>query len=72
MQQLERKFKIGALILNDPNPSLTIDQVREIHAKQYPLVRSVKLWESDGNIEMFDGYNVLMYTYSMPPTSVNG
>lgn len=72
MKAIERKFKIGALVLDDPDPKLTIDKVREIHAKQYPLVRGVTLWESDGQLTELDGNQVLLYTYTLPPTSVNG
>ncbi|KJG37652.1 hypothetical protein UA32_11845 [Photobacterium angustum] len=72
LQKIKRKFKIGALMLDDPNPDLTIDQVREIHSKQYPLVRGVTLWESDGEVAEHNGEQVFLYTYNLPPTSVNG
>jgi len=38
--QLKRVFKLGAMTLADPNPSLSIDRVKAFYGRQYPEMNS--------------------------------
>lgn len=72
MSKLERKFKIGALVLDDPNPSISINEVQEIHSKLFPQVRFTTIFNSDGQVGLHEEKTVLMFEYILPPVSVNG
>lgn len=76
MSNVLRKFKIGALVLDDPNPSLSVSQVQEVHAKQFPQVRFTTIFNSDGVIVDDATQNsvapYLLFEYVIPPVSVNG
>ena len=35
---LEREFRFGTVILPDPNPALSVDEVKTTYAAQYPEI----------------------------------
>lgn len=72
LNQLIRKFQIGSLVLDDPSPTMSISEVHEVHCKQYPTLRSTTLFNSDGVIGEVAGETCILFTYVMPPASVNG
>ncbi|MDA0152440.1 hypothetical protein OH460_09005 [Vibrio sp. Makdt] len=72
MKALQRKFQIGRIVLDDPDPTATVDQVRELHSNDYPMVRHTSIFEGDGVPEEVKGEMVLLYKYVLPPTKING
>ncbi|AZL83410.1 hypothetical protein EIJ81_00660 (plasmid) [Aliivibrio salmonicida] len=72
LDQLPRKFKIGALTLSDPSPMLSVEEVKRIHSQQYPQVRMTTMYLEDGEIIEIAGEQVMLFTYVLPPISTNG
>ena len=67
---LPRKFKIGVSQLDDPNPSGTLTEAKEILALQYPLLRHTEIYENDAELSPCGKF--LIYTVILPPVKVNG
>jgi hypothetical protein len=71
-QQAIRKFKLGALVLDDPNPTAELEEVQRLLAKQFPQVRHTHIYSSDGIVSEVNGAQVVTYEFIVPPVSVNG
>ncbi|GAA5138621.1 PRTRC system protein C [Thalassotalea piscium] len=69
-KNLPRKFKIGATIIEDPSPTSNLDQVHEILAQQYPLLRNTHIFESDGRLSQCGTY--IEYEIVLPPVKTQG
>ncbi|WP_288987620.1 PRTRC system protein C [uncultured Pseudoalteromonas sp.] len=69
-QTLPRKFKLGAMSLEDPMPSGSLDQVVEVFGEQYPMVRFTRIFESDAVVSQCGLF--LEYEIKLPPVKVNG
>lgn len=65
---VERKFKIGVALVNDPAPGMPLDTCLQLLAHTYPQARWTKLFEEDGVFE--DG--ALVYSLITPPVKTNG
>ncbi len=72
LQQLIRKFKLGALVLDDPSPESNVQEVQRILARQYPQVRHTTIWEQDGEVTELNGVMTVLHTFVLPPLSING
>ena len=70
IQQLARKFKIGALELEDPNPFGTLDDVQAALAAQFPMLRHTRIFESDATPSACGGF--LVYEFILPPVKTQG
>ncbi|WP_100915910.1 PRTRC system protein C [Pseudoalteromonas spongiae] len=69
-KKLPRKFKIGAMLLEDPVPTGDLNQVHEILATQYPMIRHTHIFESDAVLSGCGTY--LEYSIKLPPAKTNG
>lgn len=72
LQTLPRKFKLGRLFLDDPDPTASLHDVRGLHAKDFPVVRQTTVFDNDGVPDEVDGMPVLLFEYIVPPVKVNG
>lgn len=45
--QLSRRFKMGSVLLQDPDPKWTPDQVREAYADSYPSLAACSVGEPE-------------------------
>lgn len=69
---MSRKFKIGRLVLDDPNPDYSLTQVLETHVPDYPQLRHTQVFDMDGVPELIDGVMCLVFAYQLPPIKING
>ena len=69
-KKLQRKFKVGVTLLDDPLPNGTLEQVHELLSMQHPLIRHTHIFESDGRLS--DCKTHMLYTIVLPPVKVNG
>jgi PRTRC genetic system protein C len=57
-KELERKFKFGEVELTDPNRSLSVSQVQDFYANQYPGITNANVngpvIENDKLVYSFD------------------
>jgi hypothetical protein len=67
---LPRKFQIGASILEDVLPTGSLDEVSEILAHQYPVLRHTKIFESDAQLSECSTF--LLYKVVLPPVKTQG
>ncbi|MCQ1058373.1 PRTRC system protein C [Photobacterium sp. ZSDE20] len=72
MKQLKRIFQLGALSLDDPDPTMTVAEVKRVHSQQFPQVRFTTLYAEDGVPKDIAGDTVLLFEYVLPPVSTNG
>lgn len=70
VQSLPRKFKLGATLLPDPNPSMSLDQVHETLSAQFPMMRHTHIFESDARLSKCGKY--LEYPIVLPPVKTKG
>lgn len=63
-----RVFRIGATELADPCPDKSLDEAVRLLSRNFPQMRSFRLYEEDGEIE---GQQVV-YTVRTPPAKSNG
>lgn len=71
-QKAKRQFKLGALVLDDPNPTADLQECQRLIAKQFPQVRHTHVYSSDGVASEVNGVQVVTYEFIVPPVSVNG
>lgn len=67
---IDRKFKIGAALLEDPAPTASIEEVSRMLSQQYPMIRHTTLYEEDG-VPSADGKS-LVYEYQLIPVKTQG
>lgn len=65
---LRRTFKIGSAIVDDPAPSLSLEQVQQLLSTTYPAVRWTTVYDTDGCLVG----DTLQYEFVLPPVKVNG
>lgn len=70
IQAMTRKFKLGAMLLEDPMPTGTLNEVVEVLSGQFPMVRFTSIFESDAQLSSCNSY--LIYDIKLPPVKVNG
>lgn len=70
IQQLKRKFKIGALELPDPIPFGSLDEVQASLAAQFPMLRHTRIFESDATPSPCGEF--LVYEFILPPVKTQG
>lgn len=70
VQTLPRKFKIGATLLPDPNPSMPLEVVHETLSTQFPMIRHSHIFESDARVSLCGTF--LEYTIVLPPVKTQG
>ena len=66
---MKRKFQIGTVTVEDPNPLSSLQDVFALLVARFPQVRFSSLLESDG--EAVDAETVL-YRIPLPPVKTNG
>lgn len=42
VENLEREFRYHGMTLPDPNPRMSVDEVRQMHSAQYPELTNAK------------------------------
>lgn len=70
VQRLSRKFKIGALELQDPIPNGSLEEVQELLTVQYPTLRHTKIFESGGVISTCGAF--MVYEFIIQPVKTQG
>lgn len=66
IENLIRQFKFGATVLNDPDPSLTPEEVIKLYEISYPFLRNATI-----NAPSVEG-GVLVYTIDKPVATTKG
>lgn len=67
---LPRKFKIGATIIEDPCPTLPLEQAHEVLCQQYPMLRNTHIFESDARVSTCGTF--IEYEAILPPVKTQG
>ncbi|PSV28053.1 hypothetical protein [Photobacterium sp. GB-72] len=69
--QLQRTFKVGACVVPDPAPSLSLEIVFQLLCNQFPSLRHTNgIYESDGQLDVNTG--VVTYVIPLIPPKTNG
>lgn len=68
VSQLQRNFKIGSAVLQDPAPGQPLAVVQQILSATYPQIRWTHLFETDGVLVN----DTLVYEFLIPPVKTNG
>ncbi len=65
---VQRVFKLGATIIEEPCPTSSLDDAVRVLSRNYPQFRSSKLYDEDGVMEN----GKLTYELKLPPAKTNG
>lgn len=66
IQTLTRRFKFGVTVLNDPDPSLSPEQVIALYSTNYPFMRNASL-----SAPVVEG-DTLVYVVEKPAATTKG
>lgn len=70
LQSLPRKFKLGATLLPDPNPEMSLEVVHETLSAQFPMMRHTHIFDSDARLSSCGTF--LEYKIVLPPVKTKG
>lgn len=67
---LPRQFIIKGLVVPDPNPNASLDEVLELLTQDHPSLRHTKIYGSDAKLS--DDKQHLCYEIVFPPVKTDG